>query len=212
MTQILNTACSWWGMAYNRDMEQQNTIVHFVRHGEVENPQKVRYGRLPGFHISVNGRHQAEQSSLFFLNRKVNHIYSSPLERTQQTATLLGMSLPHVSITLDARILEVKTAGMFEGKSRDLHFYYDTVATPTAETIEQVYARMYHFLEEKIIQHHGGEIMVVTHGDPLAILFHSLVYGECESRWRIYPTYASIFSYVFEGLTLKSVWVTNQAS
>ncbi|HEY1074738.1 MAG TPA: histidine phosphatase family protein [Patescibacteria group bacterium] len=191
-------------------METKQTIIHFVRHGEVENPQNVRYGRLPGFHISVEGRHQAEQSSLFFLKRKISHIYSSPLERTQQTATLLGMSLPHVSITLDARILEVKTAGMFEGKSRDLHFYYDTVPNPDAEMIEQVNARMYHFVEEKIIQHYGSEIMAVSHGDPLAILFHSLVYGELESRWRIYPTYASIFSYVFEGLTLKSVWVTNQ--
>ena len=30
-------------------------VVHFVRHGEVHNPHKVFYGRLPGFHLSVTG-------------------------------------------------------------------------------------------------------------------------------------------------------------
>lgn len=28
------------------------TVVHLVRHGEVENPDGVLYGRLPGFHLS----------------------------------------------------------------------------------------------------------------------------------------------------------------
>lgn len=189
-------------------MQKQKTIIHFVRHGEVDNPSQLRYGRLPGFHLSINGRHQAEQASLFFLKRKIAHIYSSPLERTQQTATLLGLSLPHVAISLDARILEVKTAAKFEGHSRDIPFYHAISPTPDAETIQQIQQRMMHFVEEKIIQHHGKEIVAVSHGDPLAVLFHKLVYNQDTADWRIYPTYTSIASYVFEGITLKNVWYT----
>ena len=29
-----------------------STVVHLLRHGEVYNPGRVLYGRLPGFHLS----------------------------------------------------------------------------------------------------------------------------------------------------------------
>ncbi|WP_415822998.1 histidine phosphatase family protein, partial [Mycobacterium senriense] len=37
----------------------ERTRVHVVRHGEVYNPSGILYGRLPGFHLSDNGRAQA---------------------------------------------------------------------------------------------------------------------------------------------------------
>ena len=29
------------------------TIVHLVRHGEVHNPDRILYGRIPGYHLST---------------------------------------------------------------------------------------------------------------------------------------------------------------
>ncbi len=37
------------------------TTVHVMRHGEVFNPEKVLYGRLPGYHLSERGRAQAQR-------------------------------------------------------------------------------------------------------------------------------------------------------
>ena len=31
------------------------TVVHVVRHGEVYNPDRILYGRLPGFRLSDRG-------------------------------------------------------------------------------------------------------------------------------------------------------------
>ena len=31
------------------------TVVHLLRHGEVHNPGKVLYGRLPGYRLSDHG-------------------------------------------------------------------------------------------------------------------------------------------------------------
>ena len=31
------------------------TTIHFVRHGEVDNPNHVLYERLSGFHLSARG-------------------------------------------------------------------------------------------------------------------------------------------------------------
>jgi broad specificity phosphatase PhoE len=187
-------------------LQKQKTIIHFVRHGEVENPKKLRYGRLPGFHLSETGRKQAEQAALFFIKRKISHIYTSPLERTQQTATLLGMAFPHVSIALDDRIMEVKTSSQFEGKPRDRGFYYPTQSSTDSESVAHILSRFSHFLEEKIIQHNGQEIIAVSHADPLGFLYSKYVYSVESAMRGQYPQYASIYSYVFEGLTLKQVW------
>ena len=35
------------------------TIIHLLRHGEVHNPTKILYGRLPGFRLSALGEQMA---------------------------------------------------------------------------------------------------------------------------------------------------------
>jgi broad specificity phosphatase PhoE len=187
-------------------MQKQKTIIHLVRHGEVDNPQSLRYGRMPGFHLSESGRKQVESLNSFFIPRKIAHIYSSPLERTQQTATLLGLAFPHVRISLDARILENKTAATFEGKPRRIGFYYPTHETIDAETADEIILRFWHFMEEKITQHNGQEIIAVSHSDPIALIYTKLVYNTTRILKGHYPWYASVYSFVFVGLTLKEVW------
>ena len=36
-----------------------HTTVHLVRHGEVYNPKKILYGRMPGYHLSSRGNSMA---------------------------------------------------------------------------------------------------------------------------------------------------------
>ena len=60
--------------------------VHLVRHGEVENPQGVLYGRIPGFHLSEAGRVMAKTAAGFLAGRDVTVLRSSPLERARETA------------------------------------------------------------------------------------------------------------------------------
>lgn len=187
-------------------MERDKTIIHFVRHGNVDNPHNIRYGRLPGWHLSEQGRRNVEQSSLFFVRRPIRHIYSSPLERTQQTATLLALPFPHVDITLDDRILEVKTGAEYEGKPRTEKFVYPTTTRPDFETQDDIIARFRLFIEEKVLQHNGQEIIAVSHGDPLALTAHYYLTQKISHEDGIYPDFAAIFSFCFEGLDLKTVW------
>ena len=63
-----------------------STIVHLLRHGEVENPAGIIYGRLPGYHLSANGRAMARAAADFFAERPVVALFCSPLERAQETA------------------------------------------------------------------------------------------------------------------------------
>jgi broad specificity phosphatase PhoE len=47
------------------------TIVHLLRHGLVENPSGVIYGRLPGYHLSAEGRLMAIAAADFLAERPV---------------------------------------------------------------------------------------------------------------------------------------------
>jgi broad specificity phosphatase PhoE len=81
------------------------TVVHLLRHGEVENPDHIMYGRLPGWHLSAVGRRMAERAAKPLLDRDVTHIVSSPLERAQETAAPLAAALG-LDVHIEDRMVE----------------------------------------------------------------------------------------------------------
>ncbi|MGA1328845.1 MAG: histidine phosphatase family protein, partial [Candidatus Nanopelagicales bacterium] len=91
----------------------QLTLVHLVRHGEVFNPQKILYGRLPGYHLSDRGVAMADLVAEFFRNADVTQLISSPMERAIQTAEPIGR-IKNLAITQDQNLLEA--TNVFEGK------------------------------------------------------------------------------------------------
>ena len=66
------------------------TTIHFIRHGKVYNPDHLLYERLPGFHLSDRGMRMAQATGAYIAaDPKLNAVaavYSSPLERTRETA------------------------------------------------------------------------------------------------------------------------------
>ena len=66
------------------------TVVHFVRHGLVHNPEGILYGRLPGFHLSAAGRAMAERVAEVLADQPIGVLFSSPLERARETAAPLA--------------------------------------------------------------------------------------------------------------------------
>lgn len=88
--------------------------LHLVRHGEVFNPERILYGRLPGYHLSERGHEMAAVTAGYLANlgRPIAAIHSSPLERTQQSAAPLADITGH-AVQLDERLIE--GANEFEG-------------------------------------------------------------------------------------------------
>jgi broad specificity phosphatase PhoE len=89
------------------------TTVHLLRHGEVFNPDRVLYGRLPGFRLSDLGVAQAKLAAEFLAARPIGHLVSSPLQRAQETAAPLAAALG-LAIGTDDRLIEA--ANQLEGK------------------------------------------------------------------------------------------------
>ena len=93
-------------------MSDSRTLVHVLRHGEVENPGKVLYGRLPGYHLSELGRAMALRVAETLEGRDVVHLAASPLERAQETAEPAADKFG-LTAGCDERLIEA--GNVFEG-------------------------------------------------------------------------------------------------
>jgi alpha-ribazole phosphatase/probable phosphoglycerate mutase len=61
-------------------------LVHLVRHAEVDNPDHLVCGSMPGFDLSPHGLEQARRVSRYLGPRAVVAIWSSPQQRALRTA------------------------------------------------------------------------------------------------------------------------------
>jgi len=89
------------------------TVVHFLRHGEVHNPEGILYGRIPGYSLSGRGVAMAERIADWAADRDIKAIHASPLTRAQETAAPIASRLG-LTVTTDERLIEA--ANIFEGQ------------------------------------------------------------------------------------------------
>lgn len=89
------------------------TVVHLLRHGEVHNPEKVLYGRRPGYHLSDRGEAQAKTVAAHLDGDDVAAVVASPMLRAQQTAQPIA-DAHGVEISTDDGLIEA--GNLFEGE------------------------------------------------------------------------------------------------
>ena len=83
----------------------ETTIVHLLRHGEVDNPRGIVYGRLPDYHLSANGQAMATAAADFFAGRPIVALFASPLDRAQDTVKPVAERLG-LEVVTDERLIE----------------------------------------------------------------------------------------------------------
>jgi broad specificity phosphatase PhoE len=151
------------------------TIVHVLRHGEVFNPEKVLYGRLPGYRLSELGVQMAKAAAESLAGRDITYLVASPLERAQQTAAPFAEQLG-LPIAVDDRLIE--SANFFEGKRvgagdgalRDPRNWWvlrDPVTPSWGEPYTVIAARMYQALLAAREAAEGHEAVCVSHQLPI---------------------------------------------
>ena len=98
-------------------LSAMSSTVHVVRHGEVENPEKILYGRQPGWRLSTRGQEMAQVLGEWSKAIDLGALHVSPLQRAQETAAPIAKA-HGIAITTDERLIEA--ANIFEGKSFEL--------------------------------------------------------------------------------------------
>ena len=95
-------------------LSAMSSTVHVARHGEVENPQKILYGRQPGWRLSTRGQQMAQVLGEWSKSINLGALHVSPLQRAQETAAPIAKA-HGIEITTDERLIEA--GNIFEGKS-----------------------------------------------------------------------------------------------
>lgn len=179
------------------------TVVHLVRHGEVHNPARVRYGRMPGFGLSDRGRAQAEATAHHLAARGIAAIVSSPLERAVQTAEIIARACGIDRVTCDDRLIESET--VFDGLPLvapaypwHWHRLWNPVRPSWGEPFDAIAARMLAVVRELAARHPHGEAVAVSHRTPIWTARHRLSASGPPWLSRPRTTHASITSLRFE--------------
>lgn len=179
-------------------------IVHLVRHGEVRNPARVRYGRMPGFGLSDRGRAQAKATGHRLAARGVAEIVSSPLERAVQTAEIIARACDVDVVTRDERLIESETVFdrlplLAPAYPWHWHRLWNPLRPSWGEPFDAIAARMLAVVRELAARHPHGEAVAVSHRTPIWTARHRL------SRWgppwlsRPRTTHASVTSLHLDG-------------
>jgi broad specificity phosphatase PhoE len=148
--------------------------LYLVRHGEVHNPQKVLYGRLPGFSLSETGRMQAAAVGRYLARLPIARLFTSPMERAQETAAIAALSFSRqLDTVIDERLNECLTPyqGLPLVELERFGFEIYRSNQPPYETVADMRRRLLSFVQEQRAQHPGEHIAAFTHGDMLVVGF-----------------------------------------
>ena len=148
-----------------------------MRHADVENPHRILYGHLPGFHLSALGRAQASAVGRSLRDTGIRRIVHSPLERARETAELVNAELPApVSLIEEPALVEAEFGRYLQGAPywqipivRPRWFVHKVRrgTLPGDETIEQLGSRVLGVVHRLAREHPGEVSLCVSHADPL---------------------------------------------
>jgi broad specificity phosphatase PhoE len=201
--------------------DADRTVVHLVRHGEVHNPDRILYGRLPQFHLSDLGREMADLVATHLADHDITHVISSPLERAQETAAPIAAS-HSLEVELDPRVREAENA--FEGRAvaggkgifRDPRLWklmLNPMRPSWGEPYVDLAARMQQAVDAARDLARGHEAVIVSHQAPIWMLRLAL-----EGRRFVHDprrrecTLASITSLTYLGDELESLAYSEPAA
>jgi probable phosphomutase (TIGR03848 family) len=160
------------------------TLVLFVRHGQTPTTGQQLPGRSDGLHLSEAGQAQAEAAAKRIAElKRVDAIYSSPLERTRETAIPIAAALG-LKVRVERGLLECDFGGWTGGTLKELmkrpewgqiQRYPSGFRFPEGESFVEMQTRMISTTERLCAAHPGGVLVAVSHADPIkAAVTHAL--------------------------------------
>ncbi len=154
------------------------TRILLIRHGVNDYVKTRRLAcRLPGVHLNAEGAAQAEAMAQRLSATKIDAVYSSPLERAQETAAPLGRAL-NLPVQVIAGIMETDCGEWAGQKIEDLNkldlwkqlqVYPSGVRFPGGESFADIQARMVASIEKLSVEHAHQTIALVSHADPIKL-------------------------------------------
>lgn len=158
-----------------------STLVLFVRHGSTPTTGRLLPGRAPGLHLAESGQAQASTVAERLARwtsppkRLIAAVYSSPLERTRETAAPIAKALG-LKVQVARGLLECDFGDWTGAELKDLmkrpewstvQRYPSGFRFPGGESFTGMQARMVDAVGDLCRRHPGESIVAVSHADPI---------------------------------------------
>jgi probable phosphoglycerate mutase len=197
---IMQDIVSSWLKRFGKPMTQILLIRHatndFVKTGKLA-------GWTPGVHLNDEGKAQAEALGKRLADAPIQHIYSSPLERTMETAEAIRQHHPQLTIVTNTEIGEVQY-GDWQGQAvaaltkrkmwHVIQEYPSRASFPNGETMRAVQTRAVNAIETLAATHPRQLVAVVSHADLIKMVMAHYLGTHLDNFQRIVIAPASISS------------------
>lgn len=182
------------------------TIFLLIRHGSNDMiDRNVIAGRSPGVHLNATGRREAADLAEYLSAVPLDGVYSSPLERTLETAQPIALRQDR-EVEILPEINEVDL-GQWTGRSFDdlngdpqwqaYNASRSGTRIPEGEIALEVQLRMVVALEGLRERHRKSCIALVSHGDPIRTAVAHCLNMPLDAilRFRIDPASVSVVEF-----------------
>ena len=172
------------------------TLIAFIRHGQsVSNVNKILSDDINNYPLTDEGRKQALNTANELKKINPKKIYTSPVLRAYQTATIIGETLgiiPIVDERLRERELgELNNTRIDQGDHWKLRVARKEMAIKGLEPWELLKKRMVNFVNA-ILSQESSTVVAVTHHDPIKAFLSYILDLDDISAWGLHFPNASI--------------------
>jgi probable phosphoglycerate mutase len=191
------------------------TTIFLVRHGQTDWIAKGIAGRLPDVHLNAEGRGQASRLVERMRHLRLGAIYSSPLERTRETAAPLAAAFAlEVQPCVDAVELDF---GEWVGQPipglaadprwRSFNSFRSLSRAPGGELMPEVQTRIVTAIAGIRAAHPGEAVALFSHGDVIraAVAYFAGVPLDLFLRIEIRPASVSSVRFFDDSLQILGV-------
>ena len=157
-------------------MPARPTTILLVRHGQTPSTGKSLPGRAPGLHLSDKGRAEATAAAeRIAALPKVDAVYTSPLERTRETAAPIA-ARTKLRVKAHKGLLECDYGEWTGAELKALRKLPEWKVVqqhpsgfrfPGGESLAGMQTRFVEALHDLAVEHRGGVVVAVSHADPI---------------------------------------------
>lgn len=184
---------------------EASTIVLLIRHGQTPTTGQVLPGRTPGLYLSERGQEQAREVALRLEGLALDAVYSSPMERAQETAapTVAAQGL---QLLADANLIECDFGQWTGAKLTELNKLPEwkqvqsspsTFRFPEGESFTEMQDRMVNAVEDIAKLHPSKVVAAFSHADTIKAAVAHFVGTPLNSFQKIHIDTASISAVEF---------------
>ncbi|ALC05460.1 phosphoglycerate mutase family protein [Corynebacterium deserti GIMN1.010] len=189
----------------NASQKPTTSVVLLIRHGQTPTTGQVLPGRAPGLHLADRGEEQARDVAKRLEGVTLSAVYSSPMERAQETAapTIAERDL---QLQIEPGLVECDF-GAWTGEKlselnklpewKDVQHSPSTFRFPDGESFVEMQDRMVETITTIATRHSGEIVAAFSHADTIKAAVAHFVGTPLDSFQKIHIDTASISAVEF---------------